>query len=120
MISWIRSGGWIAALALCLGAGCATNKVDWAGRVGGYTFDQAVVELGPPDKQAKLSDGVIVAEWLTRRGRSGGYSVASGYYGHRGHPYYAPAYYEPGTPDHFLRLSFGRDGRLTAWKKLSR
>ena len=28
---------------------------------------QAVGELGPPDKQAKLSDGKTVAEWITRR-----------------------------------------------------
>lgn len=48
--------------------GCATQKINWAGRVGAYTFDQAVVELGPPDKQAKLTDGSVVAEWLTRRG----------------------------------------------------
>jgi hypothetical protein len=56
-------------------AGCATQKkIDWAGRIGNYTFDQAVTELGPPDKQAKLQDGTVVAEWLVRRGYTYVYS----------------------------------------------
>ncbi len=54
-------------LLAALAVGCATSKIDWAGRVGTYTFDQAVLDLGPPDKQAKLTDGTVVAEWLTRR-----------------------------------------------------
>jgi hypothetical protein len=56
----------VAALALLL-AGCATQKIDWAARTGNYTFDQAVIEFGPPDKHAKLTDNTVIAEWLTRR-----------------------------------------------------
>ena len=57
----------ICAIALLLAllalTGCATrNKIDWSARVGNYTFDQTVLELGPPDKQTKLSDGTVVAE----------------------------------------------------------
>ncbi len=44
-------------------AGCATKKIDWASRINHYTFDQTVIELGPPDKSAKLSDGSTIAEW---------------------------------------------------------
>jgi len=59
---------WIGAVVLVvLLAGCATSKIDWAGRVGNYTYDQAITELGPPDREAKLSDGTIVADWITRR-----------------------------------------------------
>ena len=48
----------ILALATVLMVGCKTTKpIDWNSRVGTYTFDQAVTELGPPDKQATLSDG---------------------------------------------------------------
>ena len=43
-------------------AGCATQHVDWNTRIGTFTFDQAVTELGPPDKQAKLSSGQTVAD----------------------------------------------------------
>ena len=105
------------ALALFVLAGCATTKIDWAGRVGHYTFDQAVVELGPPDKQAKLSDGALVADWLTRRGRNAIYGTVGGSYGDPGWPAYAPV---AGTPDYFLRLNFDAHGQLTAWKKFAR
>ena len=66
----------ILVLAVVFFAGCATTKpIDWNSRVGSYTFDQAVTELGPPDKQAKLSDGKTVAQWITHR--EGGTSLAS-------------------------------------------
>lgn len=106
-------------LAVLLLAGCATGKVNWAARVGQFTHDQAIVELGPPDKQARLTDGSVVAEWLIKRGRSivypgGGYYGPPGYYGG-----VYPGYIQTG-PDYFLRLTFGADGRLTAWKRFTR
>ena len=53
--------------ALGFAAGCATTpQVDWTSRIGEYTFDQTVAELGVPTKQTKLSDGKTVAEWVTR------------------------------------------------------
>jgi len=110
-----------AALLLApLLAGCATRKIDWSGRVGHYTFDQAIAEIGPPDKQAKLTDGTLVAEWLTRRGYHQVYATG-GYYGspYRSWPY-PPTYVDTYAPDYFLRLTFGPDGRLQAWKKLTK
>jgi hypothetical protein len=108
---------WAAALALLL-AGCATPRIDWAARVGNYTLDQAIVEIGPPDKQAKLTDGTVVADWLTRRGYY--YTYPSFGY-HRYYPgwYYGPGYVER-SPDYFLRLTFGPDSRLQTWKKFTR
>lgn len=113
---------WLAGLALTLvWAGCAAQRVDFTPRIGTMTFDHAVVELGPPDKQAKLTDGTLVAEWLTRRGRGATYLSSRGFGGYPGWPSYsAPAYYEPATPDYFLRLSFGPDGKLAAWKHYPR
>lgn len=87
----------LLAVALLL-VGCATTgQVDWNKRVGSYTYDQAIVELGPPDKQSKLSDGRTVAEWVSR-------SIGSGE-GRSG----------PGTAGRGLRLTFGTDGRLAIW-----
>ena len=109
-----------AVMMVFILAGCATQKIDWAGRVGNYTYDQAVLELGPPDKQATLGDGTVVAEWLTRRGH--GYTTPAfgyapwSYYG----PYYYPGYVDSYTPDVFLRLTFGPDGKLIAWRKLAK
>jgi hypothetical protein len=113
----------VLAFAALLSA-CSTTKIDWNSRVGTYAYDQALVDLGPPDKSAQLSDGGTVAEWLTRRGRSGG--TVGMYYGpayyHHYHGYYsvAPYYYDATSPDYFLRLTFGPDGKLQAWKKFSR
>ena len=110
----------LSLLLLLLWVGCATYKVDWNNRIGNYTYDQAIMELGPPDKSAKLTDGTTVAEWLTRRGYSGG-SVGF-MYGY-GYPYYyRPWYhsYEPPSPDYFIRLTFGPDGKLQAYKRVVR
>ncbi len=112
--------GFLAAVAMAIIlTGCAAPKVDWPGRVGNYTFDQAVLELGPPDKDAKLEDGTLVAEWLTRRG----YAYSSPPFGYSPwSPYsaYYPMYVDSYTPDYFLRLTFGPDGKLKSWKKLAR
>jgi hypothetical protein len=119
-----RTGtGWLAVVLLALWfTGCATPKVDWASRVGSYTFDQAVIESGPPDKQAKLADGTLVAEWLTHRGYAQSYPAVP-YYGYRPWESYGPvfpAYINSYSPDCFLRLTFDPQGRLKAWKKFAR
>src|ERR1039458_7493673 len=58
---------WFLPLLAVVLAGCVTtSRIDWASRVGNYTYDQAVAEFGPPDKAAKLSDGATVAEWQER------------------------------------------------------
>jgi hypothetical protein len=101
-----------AATAI-LFAGCATHRVDWNARVGAYTFDQAVVELGPPDKQAKLSNGQTVAEWVTRYSNGGSVVVSTGFYGRPGGVGFiesSPNYYE-----RKLRLTFGTNNVLSAW-----
>ena len=114
------------ALAACF-AGCSSTKVDWNSRIGVYTYDQAIAELGPPDKSARLSDESTVAEWMTRRGSPGssGMAYGGGVYGRPysgGYRYYGgPTFYvQTPTPDWFLRLTFGPDGRLREWKKVAR
>ena len=108
-------------VSLLLITGCATSKIDWDSRTGSYNFDMAVMDFGPPDKQAKLSDGSTVAEWLTRRGYT---TVSPAFYYGRHHgiicgpPY--PPMIETRTPDAFLRLTFGPDNKLAAWKKTAR
>ena len=112
-INWLV----LMLVALVL-AGCATPKIDWTARVGDYTYDQAVLELGPPDKSAKLTDGTVVADWITRHAQT---VVAP-------EPYFLPpgCYFGPLTPMHtetyfpaeYLRLTFGADGKLKAWKEV--
>jgi hypothetical protein len=115
-----RAGGkWLAiTLAALVLAGCVTQKIDWPARVGNYTYDQAIMELGPPDKSAKLTDGTVVADWLKHHAQT---IVAP-------EPYFAPpgCYFGPLTPmrtetyfpARYLRLTFGADGKLKTWKEL--
>jgi hypothetical protein len=108
----------------CFLAACATTpKIDWDSLIGNYTYDQAVLELGPPDRMAPLTDGTKVAEWTTSRGYSHGFVTSIG--PHFYHPYfYGPpafSYYsEPPSPDRVLRLTFTPDGRLAAWQRVYR
>ncbi len=108
---------WFALLTVLLFAGCATTpKIDWAARVGHYTYDQAVLELGPPDKVAKLDSGVIVANWIVRQGYT--YTaVGAPVYGYYPGGPMAPTYTQSYAPGMYLRLTFGADGQLTEWKK---
>lgn len=110
------------ALGLLLLAGCASSKVNWDARVGQAGYDEIVLEMGPPDKSATLSDGTIVAEWVVQRGRTYA-SVTPGYSMYR-----RPFPYSPlggsvdvtDTPDSLVRLTFGADKKLTGWKRLYR
>lgn len=116
-----RAGGkWLAiTLAALVLAGCVTQQIDWAARVGNYTYDQAVLELGPPDKSAKLTDGTVVADWLTHHAQT---VVVP-------EPYFAPpgCYFGPLTPmrtetylpAQYLRLTFGPDGKLKRWREVA-
>ena len=103
-------------LALCA-TGCATKpKADWNARVGNYNFDQAVVELGPPERQSTLSDGRKVAEWVT--GHSGGSGLSLGFGGYGSHTGVGVSQsIGSGGYEKILRLTFDTDGKLTEWKR---
>ena len=107
----------LASLALGL-LGCAAPRVDWDARVGNYTYDQVVLDLGPADKSETLKDGTKVAEWLTARGYSRGTLTSLGgqYYGTPWVHYYS----EQPSQDSLIRLTFSPDGVLRAWRKALR
>ena len=105
-----------AILLLGVTAGCATNKIDWAARVGSYTYDQAVNELGPPENSATLEDGTLVADWIYSRGRTYAYAESSSV-----SPDFGPTNYRINqSPDFYWRLTFGPDHKLQSWKKFAR
>ena len=92
----------------CVLTGCeSTPKVDWDSRVGSFTYDQAVKELGSPLLTTKLNAGGTVADWPTgarRVGVGGGYGSAGMGMGQAGH-------------SEFLRLTFDENGVLKSWKQ---
>jgi hypothetical protein len=105
----------LLAVMAALFAGCATPRINWSARVGTYTYDQAVIDLGPPDKQAKLTDGRRVAEWISHYSNNVSTSFITG----GGYPYgggvvqtVGPQYYEDK-----LRLTFTTNNVLSEWSR---
>ena len=107
----------LLALAAAFIVGCQTTKpVDWNSRIGHCTFDQAVTELGPPDKQARLSDGKTVAEWITHRNGGSGFTVGTGLYG-GGVGVGMSHSVGQGYSDRVLNLTFDANNQLASWSK---
>jgi hypothetical protein len=98
--------------------GCATKPTaDWNQRVGRFTFDDAVLELGPPATSIRLQDGTMVAEWFLKPGPQISFGLGSGAYGSSGGVSVGQSVAIP-TPGHYLRLTFGPDGVLQHWEKV--
>ena len=77
---------------------------------------QAVAELGPPDKQAKTSDGTTVADWIEHRNGGSSFSLGTGFYS--GHSGVAIGHtVGSGYQDRVTRLTFGQDSKLVSWSK---
>ncbi|HMP81631.1 MAG TPA: hypothetical protein PKA41_02855 [Verrucomicrobiota bacterium] len=111
----------VAASFAFVGCSSTKGKADWNSRVGYFTYDQAVEELGPPDKQASLTDGGIVAEWITRRsgGSSVGFGLGGGSWGGSSGTAAGVGVSQSlgGPPDKVLRLTFGPDMKLVSWAR---
>jgi hypothetical protein len=106
------------ALALVFTACQTTQKIDWASRVGAFTYDDAVVELGPPDKMTEISTA-RVADWVTGRDRGPTLSFGVGSYGSSG-----GVGVGTGTggkiTEKILRLTFDEQGKLVTWENTTR
>jgi hypothetical protein len=117
LLATLVSGLWLAGSLLLVG--CKTTPpVDWNSRVGNYTYDQAVTELGPPDKSAQLSDGVTVAEWITGRRSNSSVSIGTGFFSggrHSATGFGVGQTFGGGYRDVVLRLTFSPDNRLISW-----
>ena len=118
----------LVSVALLL-SGCASSKsniarIDWNSRLGHYTFDEAITEIGPPEKSATLSDGSLVAEWFVKQkaGSSVSFGVGSygGGYGSGTSVGVGQTVGNIGGGAEFLRLTFGADGQLRAADKFVR
>jgi hypothetical protein len=114
-------------LLLCwiLLAGCASHpkpnfSADWSSRVGSYTYDQAVGELGRPTVYGESSEGKT-AEWTIRQssGVTFGIGVGQGFYGPHGAVGVGTGTaFTPPPSGEYLRLKFDQDGKLKEWSKV--
>jgi hypothetical protein len=100
-------------------AGCKSSpKIDWNSRIGNYSYDQAVTELGPPDRKETLSDGRTVADWI-ERSHGGGFSFGVGTGFSTGNAAVGVGQtVGTGPRDHVLRLTFGPNTKLVSWERL--
>ena len=100
-------------LAAAFVTGCATAPpVDWGSRVGHYTYAQAVHELGPPNRQIRMSNGATEFKWFLQPATDGAGMNRTGinYNGMNNA-------FGPGNSDRYLQLTFDRNGVLTAWSR---
>ena len=104
--------------------GCATRQKErWNQRIGQYTYDEAVKEMGPPERKETTSDGILVAEWILRRVQtygvpSAGWGMGWGWRGRWGGGWGGTDIHS--TPEVALQLHFGPDKRLQTWKEVLR
>ena len=111
-------------LSLAL-AGCASRPkldphTDWNSRVGSYTYDQAVAELGKPDAINESNEGKT-ADWILKRGSlvSFGFGVGQGIYGaHSAAGVGVGTSISPPPHGEYLHLTFDKEGELTGWSKV--
>ena len=106
-----------SALAL-LASGCATGgTADWNHRVGNYTYDRAVADLGCPTRTNTITDGGLIAQWIKHRGGANAFARRyDNFYGT--YPGYAP--FSETSGERVLALKFGPDHKLVEWANLKR
>ena len=111
---------WSCLMLGLLVTGCASKpKVDWDSRIGNFTYDQAVLELGPPAANTRLDDGTIVADWFLKYGSQFSFGIGTGFSSGGGGVGVGQSVST--TPaGHYLRLVFAPDGKLRQWQKITK
>jgi len=119
---------WLSLIVLTfLAGGCTSGSktyvksIDWGGRIGTYTYEEVLVELGQPDVIGESSEGKI-AEWVIRRspGISFGVGLGSGSYGHHSSTGVGVGTsVSPPPSGEYLRLRFDREGKLAEWTRVT-
>lgn len=93
--------------------GCTTvPEADWNARLGTYTRDQAIADLGLPSRAQRLSDGSQMLEWVRSRGAQSGLTAQPV----TRESIYNDAY-RVNAPSRILQLTFGPDDRLVDWTR---
>jgi hypothetical protein len=115
----------LIVLALLAG-GCASGTkatikdIDWGSRIGAYTYEEALAELGEPDVIGQSSEGKI-AEWVLQRSPnvSFGFGFGSGSFGrHTSTGVGVGTTVSPPPSGEYLHLRFNNDGKLAEWTKV--
>jgi hypothetical protein len=124
-VNFERFAAWLmAGLMALLLSSCATRpkvdpNIDWNSRVGSYTYDQAIAELGKPDAVAESNEGRVV-DWVLKRSpnMSFGFGVGHSVFGPRvGTGVGVGTSVTPPPHGEYLRLVFDPQNKLKAWSR---
>jgi hypothetical protein len=109
-----------------LAGGCASGtkatvkNIDWGSRIGTYTYEEALADLGEPNVIGESSEGKI-AEWVLKRSPnvSFGIGFGGGSYGHHTSTGMGVGTtVSPPPSGEYLRLKFDKDGKLAEWTRV--
>jgi hypothetical protein len=95
-------------------------NINWNERIGSYTYEQALAEIGKPDVIAESSEG-RTADWILKRSpqMSFGVGLGSGVYGsHVGTGVGVGTSVSPPPHGEYLHLTFDSEGKLKAWSRV--
>ncbi len=113
-------------LIMALGAACASgpkinvSEAEWKGRIGTYTYEQAVAELGPPNVVRESGEEKI-AEWVIRQSSATSFSfgfAGGSYGGNTSRGMGAGTTVSPPPSGEYLHLRFDQSGKLAEWSKV--
>jgi hypothetical protein len=93
---------------------------EWGARIGKYTYQDALTELGEPQMISESSEGKF-AEWVLRQSMpfSIGFGFGGAGYGHHSSTGGGVGTsVSPPPSGEYLRLRFDRDGKLVEWTKV--
>ena len=117
---------WLLIIVIILLAGAcastpeiAVSDAEWKGRIGAYTYEQALAELGPPNVVGESGEGKT-AEWVIRQSPATSFSFGFGgasYGGHSSTGVGAGTTVSPPPSGEYLRLRFDKSGKLAEWTK---
>ncbi len=95
------------------------NNIDWGSRIGTYTYDQALAELGEPNVIGESSEGKT-AEWVLGQSPSTAVSFGfgTGSFGHSTATGVGVGTTVAQPPSgEYLRLRFDKAGKLVEWSR---
>jgi hypothetical protein len=109
-----------------LAGGCASGTkatiqdIDWGSRIGMYTYEEALVELGEPNVIGESAEGRI-AEWVLSQSPavSFGFGFGTGSYGrHSSTGVGVGTSVSPPPGGEYLQLKFDKNDKLSGWTKV--
>jgi len=118
---------WLSLIvSVFLAGSCASgpkariNTIDWGSRIGTYTYEEALAELGEPNVIGESGEAMI-AEWVVRRSPmvSFGFGFGTGSHGHHtGTGVGVGTSVTPPPSGEYLHLRFDKDGKLAEWTRV--